>query len=130
MLMNRSPFKALTIAIIIAVVAMIESWLSMKLRLSASTRPYMTYWNESHSCYINAYIPKFSSFGVPGKFVKLFSSDSFFRVYKKDGTLLKSSEWLLWQHEFAESEKAIWVNGRAIYPTNSGYEGWALQECG
>lgn len=89
----------------------------------------MTYWNESRSCYINAYIPKFSSLGVPGRLVKLFSSDSFFRVYKKDGNLLKSSEWLLWQREFAESEKAIWVNGRAIYPTNNGYEGWELQEC-
>jgi hypothetical protein len=130
MFLKTSSGKALTVAILSAFFIAIGSWLSVKLRLSASTRPYMIYWNESRSCYINAYIPKFSSFGVPGKLVKLFSSDSFFRIYRKDGTLLKSSEWLLWQREFAESEKAIWVNGRAIYPTNSGYEGWALQECG
>jgi len=117
-------------ALLVVLLAIAGFWLFVKLSLSSSAEPYMTYWNESRSCYINAYIPKFSSFGVPGKLVKLFSSDSFFRIYRKDGTLLKSSEWLLWQREFAESEKAIWVNGRAIYPTNSGYEGWALQECG
>lgn len=104
-------------------------WLYVKLSLATETQPYMTYWNESRSCYINAYVPRFSSLGVLGVVVKLFSSDSFFRVYSKDGFLLKSSEWLLWQREFAESEKAIWVNGRAIYPTDSGYEGWVIEAC-
>lgn len=109
--------------------ALTTMWLLVKINLSAKTTPYMTYWNESRSCYINAYIPRFSSLGALGRFVKLFSSDSFFRVYSKDGVLLKSSEWLLWQREFAESEKAIWAHGRAIYPTDSGYEGWVIEAC-
>ncbi|MBH3436445.1 MULTISPECIES: hypothetical protein [Pseudomonas] len=104
-------------------------WLYVKLSLAKETEPFMTYWNDSRSCYINAYVPRFSSYGVAGKLVKLFSSDAFFRVYSKDGALLKSSEWRLWQREFAESEKAIWVGNRAVYPTNNGYEGWALDEC-
>lgn len=105
-------------------------WLYVKVNLSLSTEPYATTWSESRSCYINAYIPQFSSLGVPGKLVKLFSSDAFFRVYRKDGTLLKSSEWLLWQREFADSESEQWVNGNAIYPTDDGYAGWTLRECG
>jgi hypothetical protein len=126
--MFKKPYNKSS-ALLIALLAIGGFWLFVKLSLSSSAEPYMTYWNESRTCYINAYIPKFSSFGVPGKVVKLFSSDSFFRVYKEDGALLKSSEWLLWQREFAVSEKAIWAGGRAIYPTNSGYEGWELQEC-
>lgn len=103
-------------ALLIALLAIGGLWLFVKLSLSSSAEPYMTYWNESQSCYINAYILKFSSFGALGKVVKLFSSDSFFRVYKKDGSLLKSSEWSLWQREFAESEKAIWAGGASHIP--------------
>ncbi|SDR94735.1 hypothetical protein [Pseudomonas oryzae] len=103
-------------------IALGAGWLYVKLSLATDTQHYMTYWNESRSCYINTYTPKFSSLGALGWIVRLFSSGSFFRVYSKDGILLKSSEWLLWQREFAESEKAIWIHGRAIYPTDSGYE--------
>ena len=121
--------EVISILMAILVLAPITMWLFVKINLSSKATPYMTYWNESRSCYINAYIPKFSSLGALGKIVKLFSSDSFFRVYSKDGVLLKSSEWLLWQREFAESEKAIWVHRRAIYPTDSGYEGWVIEAC-
>jgi len=120
---------AIPMTLLIVLLAISGCWLFVKLNLSSKATPYMTYWNESRSCYINAYIPKFSSLGALGKIVKLFSSDSFFRVYSKDGELLKSSEWLLWQREFAESEKAIWAHGRAIYPTDSGYEGWVIEAC-
>jgi hypothetical protein len=120
------------ILLIAAVVVLmpLAIWLYVKANLSRNTEPYVTTWSESRACYINAYIPKFSSLGVPGKLVKLFSSDAFFRVYRKDGTLLKSSEWLLWQREFADSESERWVNGNAIYPTDDGYAGWSLRECG
>lgn len=127
---SRLRYKVVLILTAGVVLMPLAIWLYVKVNLSRSTEPYARTWSESRACYINAYIPKFSSFGVPGKLVKLFSSDSFFRVYKKDGTLLKSSEWLLWQREFAESEKAIWVNGHAIYPTGDGYQGWTLRECG
>ncbi|MBC9248662.1 hypothetical protein A9179_00090 [Pseudomonas alcaligenes] len=121
--------KALVMTVSVAVLAASASWLYVKLYLSASTDPYMVSWSESGRCYINAYVPKFSSLGVLGKTVKLFSSNSFFRVYNKDGVLLTSSEWLLWQREFAEMEGAFWVNGYAIYPSNNGYAGWLLPEC-
>lgn len=120
---------AIPMTLLIVLLAISGCWLFVKINLGSKATPYMTYWNESRSCYINAYVPKFSSLGALGKIVKLFSSDSFFRVYSKDGVLLKSSEWLLWQREFAESEKAIWVHRRAIYPTDSGYEGWVIEAC-
>ncbi|WP_373386820.1 hypothetical protein [Pseudomonas alcaligenes] len=126
--MNKK-YLLIALTIFITCFSVSGSWLFTKLRLSSTTEPYMTYWNEARTCYINAYIPRFSSLGALGKTIKLFSSDSFFRVYDKNGVLLKSSEWLLWQREFAELEKAIWVNGHAIYPTDSGYASWTLPEC-
>lgn len=127
---NRLRYKIILIVTAVFVLMPLTTWLYVKLSLSRSTEPYATTWSTSRACYINAYIPKFSSLGVPGKVVKLFSSDAFFRVYRKDGTLLKSSEWLLWQREFADSESEKWINGNAIYPTNDGYAGWTLRECG
>lgn len=127
---SRLQYKIIMILTAVVVLIPLTTWLYVKINLSRSTEPYATTWSETRACYINAYIPKFSSLAVPGKIVKLFSSDAFFRVHRKDGALLKSSEWLLWQREFADSESAQWANGNAIYPTNSGYEGWTLPECG
>ncbi|MDX5432579.1 MAG: hypothetical protein LPK20_03260 [Halomonas sp.] len=121
--------KTLAMTVSMALLSTSACWLFAKPYLSANTRPYDTQWSESERCYINAYIPKFSSLGVLGKTVKLFSSDSFFRVYDSNGVLLKSSEWLLWQREFAGLEGAFWVNGHAIYPSNNGYASWTLPEC-
>ena len=118
-----------TLAIIVTILP-ISIWLYVKFELSRNTKPYYTTWSDSGACYINYYIPNYRSLGVPGITIELFSSQAFFRVYRKDGTLLKSSEWLLKQREFADTERALWVNGNAIYPTNSGYEGWNLPECG
>ncbi|MGB4074354.1 hypothetical protein [Pseudomonas sp.] len=127
---GKLRFKALAALLAVLVLTPMAVWLYVKLDLSRNTEPYATTWSDSRSCYINAYIPAYSSLGVPGKLVKLFSSDAFFRVYRKDDVLLKSSEWLLWQREFADTESEQWVNGNAIYPTNDGYEGWTLPECG
>jgi hypothetical protein len=121
---------ALSILAVIIILAPLTIWLYVKFELSRNTKPYSTTWSTSGACYINSYIPNYWSLGVPGITIELFSSQAFFRVYRKDGTLLKSSEWLLKQREFADSERAQWVNGNAIYPTNSGYEGWTLPECG
>ncbi len=104
-------------------------WLFVKTDISKNTENYSKIWSDSGACYINSYIPNYRALGVTGITVGLFSSESFFRVYRKDGTLLKSSEWLLTQSEFAGTESAKWINGNVIYPTNSGYEGWTLPEC-
>ena len=119
----------LSVFVTIVILAPLSIWLYVKFELSRNTKPYSTTWSASGACYINSYIPNYWSLGVPGIAIELFSSQAFFRVYRKDGILLKSSEWLLTQREFADSERALWVNGNAIYPTNSGYEGWALPEC-
>ena len=91
---------------------------------------YSIVWNDNSTCSIHSYIPQYSAFGIPGKLFKLFASEAFFRVYAKDGTLLKSSEWLLWQSEFTTAERSQWVFGHAIYPTATGYEGWNIPACG
>lgn len=129
-MLKKNPYKTIFVLAATVVLIPIFTWLYVKLELSRITPPYATIWSDSRACYINAYIPAYSPLGVPGKLVKLFSSDAFFRVYRKDGALLKSSEWLLWQREFADTESEQWVNGNAIYPTNDGYEGWTLPECG
>lgn len=107
----------------------ISAWLYIKYEAAAAAEVYSVTWNEAKTCYINSYIPKYSSFGVAGKFVKLFTSEAFFRVYNVKGELLRSSEWLLWQNEFTTDERSQWVNGHAIYPTSTGYEGWNISEC-
>ncbi|ROM56922.1 hypothetical protein BK649_01680 [Pseudomonas canadensis] len=109
--------------------ALAGTWLYVKQGAAAHAMIYSTTWNESRTCYINSYIPKYSTFGVVGKFVKLFASEAFFRVYTDKGELLKSSEWLLWQNEFTTDERSQWVNGQAIYPTSSGYDGWNISAC-
>jgi ABC-type dipeptide/oligopeptide/nickel transport system permease component len=123
-------FSTLLTLVVILMLVPTFSWLYVKLYLSHNTNPHSTTWSDSGACYINSYIPNFRSLGVPGITVELFSSAAFFRVYRKDGTLVKNSEWLLWQREFADSESEKWVNGNAIYPTDDGYAGWSLRECG
>lgn len=105
------------------------TWLYVKQGAASAAIIYSTTWNGSRTCYISSYIPQYSKFSVVGELVKLFASDAFFRVYTNKGGLLKSSEWLLWQNEFTTDERSQWVNGHAIYPTSSGYEGWSISEC-
>ncbi|MEB0043790.1 MULTISPECIES: hypothetical protein [unclassified Pseudomonas] len=104
-------------------------WMYLKTEAAALAGVYSTTWNESRTCYINSYIPQYAALGVPGKLVRLFASEAFFRVYNKEDKLLKSSEWLFWQKEFTTDERSQWVNSRAIYPTANGYEGWIIPAC-
>jgi hypothetical protein len=117
------------LVLILLVGAPVSVWLYIKHGAAVTAEVYSTTWNEAKTCYINSYIPKYSNFGVAGKFVKLFTSEAFFRVYSVEGELLKSSEWLLWQNEFTTDERSQWVNGHAIYPTSTGYEGWSITAC-
>ncbi|WP_240996599.1 hypothetical protein [Pseudomonas viridiflava] len=122
--------KSLTLAFIsVLLCALGATWLYVKQGAASAAVMYSTTWNDSKKCYINSYIPQYSRFGVVGKFVKLFTSEAFFRVYTDKGELLKSSEWLLWQSEFTTDERSQWVHGHAIYPTSTGYEGWNISEC-
>ncbi|MNF72831.1 hypothetical protein [Pseudomonas sp. BF-R-01] len=125
--MKKMPLALVFIVLVLC--ALGSAWLYVKQGAAAAAMVYSTTWNDSKTCYINSYIPQYSKFGVVGKFVKLFTSEAFFRVYTDEGELLKSSEWLLWQNEFTTDERSQWVNGHAIYPTSTGYEGWNISEC-
>ena len=127
---RRTLYKAFAILMAILTFAPTTAWLYVKFTVSRTTMPYHSVWSDTGACRIDAYIPNYASLGVPGRLIQLFSSEAFFRVYRKDGALLKSSEWLLWQREFAEDEAAKWIYGHAIYPTGDGYRGWTLPECG
>lgn len=125
--MKKTSLTLILVVFLLCAVGCI--WLYVKQGAASAAVVYSTTWNESKTCYINSYIPQYSRFGVAGKLVKLFTSEAFFRVYTDKGELLKSSEWLLWQNEFTTDERSQWVNGHAIYPTSSGYEGWNISEC-
>ena len=113
-----------------AVVALVAAACYVKTAASRLAHVYSTDWNDAGTCYIQSYIPQYSALGVAGSIAKMFTSEAFFRVYAKDGTLLKSSEWLLWQNEFTTDERSQWAGSHAIYPTVSGYEGWNIPACG
>lgn len=113
-----------------AFVALVAAACYVKTAASRLAHVYSTDWNDAGTCYIQSYIPQYSALGVAGSIAKMFTSEAFFRVYAKDGTLLKSSEWLLWQNEFTTDERAQWAGSHAIYPTVSGYEGWNIPACG
>lgn len=127
---RKLSYSTLLALIVILVLVPIFSWLYVKLELSRNTVVFDTVWSDSGACHIDAYVPTYTSLGVLGMTVELFSSNGFYRVYNKAGVELKSSEWLLWQHEYPDMETARWVNGHAIYPTGDGYRGWRLPECG
>lgn len=113
-----------------AFVALVAAACYVKTAASRLAHVYSTDWNDAGTCYIQSYIPQYSALGVAGSIAKMFTSEAFFRVYAKDGTLLKSSEWLLWQNEFTTDERSQWAGSHAIYPTVSGYEGWNIPVCG
>lgn len=117
-------FLALTAA------ALVSAACYVKTTAARLAHEYSTDWNDAGTCFIRSYIPQYSALGIPGMIFKLFASEAFFRVYAKDGKLLKSSEWLLWQNEFTTDERSQWVYGHAIYPTVTGYEGWNIPACG
>ncbi len=106
------------------------TFLYVKVEIGRSTKAYDRVWSDSGACYIDAYIPKYSELGVIGKTIALFSGNGFFRVYSKEGTELKSSEWLLWQHDYPDMEGAFWTNGHVFYSSADGHGGWSLPECG
>lgn len=124
--MKKLFFIVLSMVIFLAPISI---WSYIKIQLTRNIFPYLTTWNDSHTCYINSYIPNYSSFGITGKLVGLFSSEAFFRVYDKENNLLKTSEWQFFQRAFADTESERWINSHALYPTDNGYKGWKLTEC-
>ena len=108
----------------------ISAWLGMKIDIGQSATPHTIIYSDAQDCSIKVYTPKLSKYGLMGDVVRPFSSPAFYRVYRSDGTLLRSSEWALFQREFADTDTARWIHSHVVYPTYGGYEGWKIPECG
>jgi hypothetical protein len=125
------PKQKMTImTIVMATLLPTLTWLWVKIDTSRSATPHSIMPSNSQDCTMRAYIPKLSKYGIIGDLIRPFSSPSFYRVYSKDDVLLRTSEWLLLQREFSDTDTAKWIHSHVIYPTNSGYEGWKIPECG
>ncbi len=122
--------RSVLLLIALTFVAVVSGACYVKVEAGRLAHVYSTTWNDSETCYINSYIPQYSALGVAGSLVRIFASEAYFKVYAKDGTLLRSSEWMIWQNEFTVDEASQWAFNRAIYPTVKGYQGWSVPECG
>lgn len=122
-------FKKISLVIgMVVLTILISGWLIIKINAARHATLYTQQWSPAGTCVINTYIPVYGS-GVPANLVRALSTNSFFRVYHKDGTLLESTEWVLDVHEDGILDYARWGKERAIYPTDLGYEGWTLKQC-
>lgn len=111
-------------------IILLAGWLFIKVSAARNATVYAQQWNDQGKCVIKTYVPHYGN-GVAHNIVRALSTSTFFRVYHKDGTMLKSTEWVLDMHEHGILDHARWGQNqnRAIYPTDLGYEGWTLPEC-
>lgn len=122
--------QKITITIFIIALLPALTWLWVKIDVSRSATPHTIIPSDLQDCTIQAYTPMLSKYGLIGDFIRFFSSPTFYRVYSKDGILLRTSEWQLIQRELSDTDTAKWIHSHIIYPTYSGYEGWKIPECG
>ena len=120
--------KSLLIAAGLLLSMLIAVWLSVKINAAEHAKLYAQAWSPSGKCVINTYAPAYGS-GTVSNIVRSLSTQSFFRVYDKQGEMLKSTEWVLDLHEDGLQDYARWGKERVIYPTDMGYEGWSLPQC-
>ncbi|EBG5616636.1 hypothetical protein FI206_20545 [Salmonella enterica subsp. enterica] len=86
-------------------------------------------WNTSKSCELVTYLPDYTNYGIPGRILELFSSQSFFIVSDKTGKELKSSAWYFWEYQFSDNMAPEWHGIYVVYPTDRGWSGWRMAEC-
>lgn len=120
--------KSLLIVAGLLMAMLIAVWLSVKINAAEHAKLYAQAWSPSGKCVINTYAPAYGS-GTVSNIVRSLSTQSFFRVYDKQGDMLESTEWVLDLHEDGLQDHARWGQERAIYPTDMGYEGWTLPQC-
>lgn len=115
---------------LLLVVLPIAYYLFLKQRAGLNAEVVSVSWNSRHTCSVTTYFPFLGEERtVSSRFFYFFSSPAFFRVHDARGTLLRSSEWHLFQNEL-DDEAARWVtDGQVVYPTSKGYAGWTLPEC-
>ncbi|KAA0988540.1 hypothetical protein FQ192_15925 [Pseudomonas sp. ANT_J12] len=104
-------------------------FLGLKIVSALAAQPLKKYWSESGKCYIARYAPDYEAFGRVGQVIELFSSLSFYRVYTKDGVLLKTSEWYLWMREGNAGVGPEFRGEMVLYPGAQGWESWTVPPC-
>lgn len=60
--------------------------------------------SQNGSCVLKTYTRRYSAVGLAGRIASLFGSSYYYRVYSRDGQLLATSEWILWEREYG-----IWM---------------------
>ena len=120
--------KSLLIVAGLLLALLIAVWLSIKINAAEHAKLYAQAWSPSGKCVINTYTPAYGS-GPAANIVRALSTQSFFRVYDKQGTMLESTEWVLDLHEDGLMDYASWGKERAIYPTDMGDASWTLPQC-
>lgn len=120
--------KSLLIVAGLLLAMLIAVWLSVKINAAEHAKLYAQAWSPSGKCVINTYAPAYGS-GTVANIVRALSTQSFFRVYDKQGNMLESTEWVLDLHEDGLMDYASWGKERAIYPTDMGDASWTLPQC-
>ena len=120
--------KSLLLVAGLLLAMLIAVWLSIKINAAEHAKLYAQAWSPSGKCVINTYTPAYGS-GTAANIVRALGTQSFFRVYDKQGTMLESTEWVLDLHEDGLMDYASWGKERAIYPTDMGDASWTLPQC-
>lgn len=121
--------KQLLVAVVVISVASVAAGFYYREKATASGFEDQASWSSTGQCVVKTYVRDFSGLGMAGRFFGLFSATYYYRVYSKNGDLLKTSEWNLAESEAGDVDHARWVYGHVLYPTANGYGGWALRGC-
>lgn len=125
---NRSLSPPIFISSLV-VVLLLLALLGLKVQSSWVAQPLKQYWNDSGTCYISRYAPDYRVLGGVGRFIEIFSSQYFYRVYSTDGELLKTSEWYLWMREGNPGVAPEFQGEMILYPGAEGWESWTIAQC-
>lgn len=128
--MTRVERGALQFAVVLStiMVLLVTGWLAIRQMASEAGRELRSVASENGSCVLKTYTRRYSAAGVAGGIASLFGSSYYYRVYSREGALLATSEWKLWEREFGDMD-AHWINRTAMYPGQDGWAGWGLPQC-
>jgi hypothetical protein len=125
----RNVVRILCGLLMLAVICIFFLGFYVRIEATKAGQEWNSSSNETGSCYLKTYIRKYSSMGVVGRFFSLFGSQFYYRVYSKNGELLKTSEWAFWETQLGADQSAYWIHGAAFYLTTDGLKNWELPAC-
>jgi hypothetical protein len=116
------------ICLVALLLLLFASWLMVRQMASDAGKELRSADSQNGSCVLKTYTRRYSAAGLGGRIASLFGSSYYYRVYSRDGRLLATSEWTLWEREFGDMD-AHWINRTAMYPGQDGWAGWRLPQC-